>query len=45
MPAGPVAPLPISAVAPGLPVAGPALELADELHELHQQYADREAAS
>src|ERR687898_1845806 len=31
--AGPVAPLPINAVAPGLPVAGPALELADELRE------------
>src|SRR5215207_8015381 len=45
MPAGPVAPLPIKAVAPGLPVAGPALELADELRELHQQYADREAVS
>ena len=45
LPAGPVAPLPINAVAPGLPVAGPALELADELRELHQKYAEREAVS
>ena len=45
LPAGPVAPLPINAVAPGLPVAGPALELADELRELHHQCAQREMAS
>lgn len=45
MAAGPVAPLPINAVAPGIPVAGPALELADELHELHRQCAERDAAS
>lgn len=45
MQAGPVAPLPINAVAPGLPVAGPAPELADELHELHRQCAEREGAS
>ena len=42
---GPVAPLPINAVAPGLPVVGPALEFADELRALHQQAAEREAAS
>jgi len=42
--AGTVAPLPINAVAPGLPVAGPALELADELHEMHQQSAAREVS-
>jgi tRNA(Arg) A34 adenosine deaminase TadA len=41
LPAGPVAPLPIHAVAPGLPVAGPALELADELRELHQRQVER----
>ncbi len=38
---GPVAPLPISTVAPGLPVAGPAPELADELRELHRRQAGR----
>jgi tRNA(Arg) A34 adenosine deaminase TadA len=43
VPAGPVAPLPINTVVPGLPVAGPALELADELRELHRQSAGREA--
>lgn len=35
VPAGPVRPLPITAVAPGVDVAGPALELADELRGLH----------
>lgn len=44
LPAGPVAPLPINAVAPGIPVAGPALELADELRELHRECAEREAS-
>ncbi len=43
--AGPVSPLPINAVAPGVPVAGPALELAEELRELHQRAAEREVAS
>ncbi|MDT0185214.1 nucleoside deaminase [Microbacterium sp. ARD31] len=38
---GPVAPLPITAVAPGLPVAGPAEELVDELRELHHRQATR----
>ncbi len=41
-PAGPVAPLPINAIAPGLAVSGPADELADELRELHRRAADRE---
>jgi tRNA(Arg) A34 adenosine deaminase TadA len=45
LPAGPVTPLPINAVAPGLPVAGPAPELADELLELHRRSAERDAAS
>ena len=41
---GPVVPLPINAVAPDLPVAGPAPELADELRELHGRSAARDAA-
>lgn len=45
MAAGPVAPLPINAIAPGLPVAGPAPELADELRELHRQCAERDTTS
>ena len=45
LPAGPVTPLPINAVAPGVPVAGPAPELADELRELHRRCAERDAAS
>lgn len=32
---GPVAPLPIDAVAPGIPVSGPDPELADEIRALH----------
>ena len=43
--AGPVAPLPINAIAPALPVAGPAPELADEMRELHRECAERDAAS
>ena len=42
--AGPVLPLPIGAVAPGLPVTGPALELAEELRELHKRGAERAVA-
>ena len=38
---GPVAPLPINVVAPNLPVAGPALALADELRDLHARRAAR----
>ena len=41
LPAGPVAPLPITAIAPGLPVGGPAPELAEELRELHHRQATR----
>lgn len=41
---GPVAPLPINAIAPDLPVVGPALELADELRDLHARSAARDAA-
>ena len=37
LPSGPVAPLPISDVAPGVPTAGPATELGDEIRELHRQ--------
>jgi tRNA(Arg) A34 adenosine deaminase TadA len=45
LPPAPVAPLPISTVAPGLPVAGPAPELADELRELHRRLAERQRGS
>ena len=38
---GPVAALPVDVVAPGVPVAGPALELADELREMHREHAER----
>ena len=39
--AGPVLPLSINAVAPGVPVSGPAPDLADELRELHRRSAGR----
>jgi hypothetical protein len=45
LPPGPVLPLPINTVAPGVPVAGPAPELADELRALHQRAAEREENS
>ncbi|MFC4138915.1 MULTISPECIES: nucleoside deaminase [unclassified Microbacterium] len=35
VPSGPVSPLPISAVAPGVEVAGPVEEFADEVRALH----------
>jgi tRNA(Arg) A34 adenosine deaminase TadA len=41
LPAGPVLPLPIQDVAPGVPVDGPAPELEDEMRELHQELARR----
>jgi tRNA(Arg) A34 adenosine deaminase TadA len=44
LPAGPVAPLPIDVVAPGLPVSGPAPELADELRDLHRRSTERDVA-
>jgi tRNA(Arg) A34 adenosine deaminase TadA len=37
VPAGPVTPLSIQQVAPGVPVDGPAPELADEMRELHRR--------
>ena len=37
LPPGAVAPLPINDIAPGVPTAGPALELADEIRDLHRQ--------
>ncbi|RYC10774.1 nucleoside deaminase [Nocardioides zhouii] len=37
LPAGPVLALSINEVAPGVPVAGPASSLADELRELHRR--------
>lgn len=39
--AGPVRPLPIQAVVPGLVVDGPVPEFADELRELHRRYHER----
>lgn len=35
LPDGPVAPLPINAIAPDIPVSGPDLDLADEIRALH----------
>lgn len=45
LPPSPVAALPITTVAPGLPVAGSAPEFTDELRDLHRQHAERQAAS
>ena len=45
LPDGPVAPLPITDIAPGLPVAGPAAELEVELRGLHRQAAERGAGA
>jgi tRNA(Arg) A34 adenosine deaminase TadA len=36
--ASPVSPLPITAVAPGIPVDGPDPELAERVHELHRRF-------
>lgn len=41
VPPSPVLPLPITEVAPGLPVNGPVGEFADEVHELHRLYHRR----
>ncbi|MFC3995647.1 nucleoside deaminase [Nocardiopsis sediminis] len=38
VPPAPVAPLPITEVAPGLPVEGPAPELAEEIRALHRRF-------
>ena len=40
-PASPVSPLPITAVAPGIPVDGPDAELAERVHELHRRFRER----
>ena len=37
IPAGPVSPLPINVVAPGVPIAGPDAELSAQVHVLHAQ--------
>ena len=34
----PVLPLPVSAIVPGIPVAGPAPELADQVRDLHRAF-------
>ncbi|GAB3075220.1 nucleoside deaminase [Pedococcus soli] len=44
LPAGPVAPLPVQDVAPGVVVAGPAPELTDEVRALHEAFATRHAS-
>lgn len=41
MPAGPVAVLPINAVAPGIDVAGPSDELVDDIKALHERMLER----
>ena len=41
---GPVVPLPINALVPGVPVSGPAAELAEEMRELHRSQAERSRA-
>ncbi len=40
-PASPVAALPITAVAPGIPVDGPDEELAERVHGLHRRFRER----
>jgi tRNA(Arg) A34 adenosine deaminase TadA len=39
----PVNPLPVNAVAPGVVVGGPALELEEEIRELHRRHAESSA--
>ncbi|WP_280266520.1 nucleoside deaminase [Nocardia wallacei] len=39
LPPGPVRPLPITDIAPDVPVDGPDEELADRVHELHRRHA------
>jgi tRNA(Arg) A34 adenosine deaminase TadA len=41
LPPGPVAPLPIGAIAPGIAVSGPAPGLEAEIRELHRRHAER----
>jgi tRNA(Arg) A34 adenosine deaminase TadA len=43
-PGSPVRPLPVTDVAPGVPVDGPAPELEDQMRELHRGHVDRGAA-
>ncbi|PRX97771.1 nucleoside deaminase [Allonocardiopsis opalescens] len=38
VPPGPVRPLPVQQVAPGVAVAGPAPELAERMHRLHRRF-------
>jgi hypothetical protein len=40
-PASPVSPLPIQAIAPGIPVEGPDLSLAERLRDLHHRNVAR----
>lgn len=41
LPAGPVAPLPVQAVAPGIETVGPVPEFADEIRALHERMIKR----
>ncbi|HWC79637.1 MAG TPA: nucleoside deaminase [Pseudonocardiaceae bacterium] len=41
VPASPVRPLPIAELVPGIAVAGPVPELADEMRELHRKFRNR----
>ena len=43
--ASPVLPLPVSAVAPGVPVDGPAPELEEEMRALHQEQARKRGST
>ena len=43
VPSGPVRPLSVREVAPGVPVDGPAPELEDEMRELHRRLIERAA--
>jgi tRNA(Arg) A34 adenosine deaminase TadA len=44
-PPAPVRGLPISAIAPGLPVDGPFAELAEQVHDLHRRFQRRSSST
>jgi hypothetical protein len=41
VPPAPVRPIPITEVAPSVPVGGPVDDLAEQVHELHRRYRGR----
>ncbi len=43
-PKSPVTPLPVQTVAPGIPVSGPAPELAEEMYALHRRHFEANGA-